>query len=391
MAVLLAGWIYLASLVAIWAAIGLSILARREREPWLSVLEPIIFPSPAPLVSIVVPCRNEERNVAPCLASLLAQRYPHLELIAVDDESRDATAAEIAEFASRDARVTALAGRPLPPGWTGKNHAIHQAMGCARGEWLLFTDADTRHHPDALTRAVGEAVRQGYDLLSLVSRQEYITFWEKVLHPVVLGFLGWRFSIKDINDEAHPAAAANGQYILVRRGPYEKVGGHERIKGTLVEDVELARSFKGAGYRICVAMAMELFVTRMYASLSEMWEGWSKNFFFICGNSLAVTLRTILGFLLVGIAPAALWVVLLAAVVRGPASDGAVALFAGTSSVLAGLWITKMLVYRRFGFSPRYALLDVLGYCVGIGILINSAYRWRLARTTAWKGRSYRQ
>lgn len=386
----LVGWLYLLALTVIWIVTGLGAIRRWMREPRLSVGDRVGVPSSAPLVSIVVPCRNEERNLAPCLESLVAQTYPSLELIVVDDESRDGTAAVIDEFVARDRRVTAVAGKPLPHGWTGKNHAIHQGVGRAKGEWLLFTDADTRHAPGALTRSLGEAMAHDLDLLSVVSRQECITFWEKVLHPVVIGFLGSRFSLLDINDPKHPAAAANGQYILVRREPYEKVGGHERIKDTVVEDVELARCFKGAGHRVRIAVSLDMFVTRMYVSFSEMWEGWSKNFFFICGNSLAVTMRAIAAFLFLGVAPPILWLVLLVTLLGGTASDAAIVLAAGTTAVLAALWVAKMAVYRSFGFDGKYAPLDFLGYCVSIGILVNSAYQGRFRRETVWKGRTYR-
>jgi len=385
-----AAWVYLGAVAAIWAVLWRSNLGRWSAEPLLLASDPVTLPSPAPLVSIVVPCRDEEQNVGPCLEGLVSQRYPNVELIVVDDQSRDGTWAAMTSFASRDPRVIALAGKPLPSGWTGKNHAIHQGVGRARGEWLLFTDADTRHHPDALTRALGEALVRGCDLFSLVSRQERITFWEKVVHPVVMGFLGWRFSLADINDLRHPTAAANGQFILVRRDAYDRVGGHERVKESIVEDVELAGAFKEAGYRIRLSMAADLFVTRMYTSLGGMWEGWSKNFFFICASSLSVTLHTILGFVLIGIGPPALWVALAMTVARGGAPSPTLALLACSSALLALLLTTKMLAYRRFGFDPRYAILDVLGYCVTIGILINSAYRWRFARETVWKGRRYR-
>src|SRR6266478_3216158 len=199
--------------------------------------------SSRPTVSVIVPARNEEACLGACVESLVTQAGVSFEVIVVDDGSTDRTH----EIAQSFPSVRVVDAGPLPPGWSGKNNAMAAGARVARGEWLLFTDADTFHKPGSLACAVAEASQQGAALLSYSPEQEVHGFWEKAVMPVIFAELTATYRTSEINDPASAAAAANGQYLLVQREAYERVGGHAAIGHSLLEDVELARAFKRAG------------------------------------------------------------------------------------------------------------------------------------------------
>jgi glycosyltransferase involved in cell wall biosynthesis len=230
--------------------------------------------SPAHLqVSIIVPARNEEENLKSCLDSLIGQSGVSFEVIVVDDHSTDRTR-EIAE-AYEGVRV--IDAGPLPPGWTGKNNAVTTGAQAAQGDWLLFTDADTVHLPGSLARAINEAEENQADLLSYSPEQIAITFWEMAVLPVVFAELAREYPPKKVSDPNSPAAAANGQYLLIRREAYESIGGHAAVATSILEDVALARAAKAAGKRIRFRYAADAVRTRMYRNFRQLREGWTKN------------------------------------------------------------------------------------------------------------------
>jgi glycosyltransferase involved in cell wall biosynthesis len=227
----------------------------------------------APEVSVIVPARNEEASLGACLESLVAQTGVTLEVIVVDDHSSDRTREIAASFA--DVRVIAAA--PLPDGWTGKNNAVTAGAREARGEWLLFTDADTVHLRGSLARAVTEAKEHGAEMLSYTPEQIVVGFWEMATLPVVFAALAREYPPKEVSDPAAPIAAANGQYILVQRAAYDAIGGHAAIAGEILEDVALARAVKRSGRKIRFRYADDAVRTRMYRSFGQLREGWTKN------------------------------------------------------------------------------------------------------------------
>ena len=227
----------------------------------------------APEVSVIVPARNEEASLGACLESLVAQTGVTLEVIVVDDHSSDRTREIAASFA--DVRVIAAA--PLPDGWTGKNNAVTAGARVARGEWLLFTDADTVHLRGSLARAVTEAKEHGAEMLSYSPEQIVEGFWEMATLPVVFTALAREYPPKEVSNPASPIAAANGQYILVQRAAYDAIGGHAAIAGEILEDVALARAVKRSGRKIRFRYADDAVRTRMYRSFGQLREGWTKN------------------------------------------------------------------------------------------------------------------
>ncbi len=228
----------------------------------------------APLqVSVIVPARNEGASLADCLQSLVTQSGVAFEIIVVDDHSTDRTR----EIALSFRAVRLIEAGPLPEGWTGKNNAVTTGAGQARGEWLLFTDADTIHLPGSLASALKEAQENGAELLSYSPEQIAVTFWEMATLPVVFAELARQYSPSKVSDPASPIAAANGQYILIRRDTYDAVGGHAAIAGDILEDVALARAVKNSGCKILFRYAGTAVRTRMYRSYRQLRDGWTKN------------------------------------------------------------------------------------------------------------------
>lgn len=326
-------------------------------------------------ISAIVPARDEERNIGACVESLLPQSGL-AEILVADDDSTDGTAAVVRALAARDARVRLVTVPPLPPGWVGKNHALAQAARLATSEWLLFTDADTLHAAGSLRAALDRAGSAGCDMLSLSPAQELRSWYEKAVIPRVYRELERLFRFDEINDPRLPAAAANGQFILVRRAVYESLGGHAALGGEILEDVALARKVKQAGYRLHFSSGAELVRTRMYSSLSGLWQGWTKNLFLLYGRRAGRLAGTAAWIWLLDVLPvaAAAWKPKLAA-------PAALWLFARHA-----LYARRL---RRAGEDPRLALYYWPGSLLFSLLLLNSLARHALGRRLAWKGREY--
>lgn len=220
-----------------------------------------------------MPARNEEASLADCLQSLVAQTGVDFEIIVVDDHSTDRTREIARSFPA--ARV--IEAGSLPDGWTGKNNAVATGARQARGEWLLFTDADTVHLPGSLARAVVEARENGAAMLSYSPEQTAVTFWEMATLPVVFAELARQYPPSKVSDPNSPLAAANGQYMLITREAYDAVGGHAAVAHDILEDVALARAVKKSGRKLRFRYAADAVRTRMYRNYAQLREGWTKN------------------------------------------------------------------------------------------------------------------
>src|SRR5579875_1226788 len=239
----------------------------------------------APIVSAIVPARNEALNIARAVRSLAAQ-LDLREIIVVNDDSEDKTAAILSGLQSTLPTLRVVSLNALPAGWLGKPHAVAEGARHARGDWLLFTDADVEHLPGSLRDLLDRAEREGADLLSVSPGQRTPAWWEKAVIPLVYVQLASLYRFDEVNDPASRAAAANGQYILIRRRAYEGVGGHQAVREEVLEDVALARRVKDAGGRILFRPGADWIKTRMYHTFREMWRGWTKNLFLLYdGNS----------------------------------------------------------------------------------------------------------
>ena len=229
---------------------------------------------PRPRVSVVIAARNEEDELPGTLDSLLAQDYPDLEIVVVEDSSTDGTRAVID---ARGPRVRRVDPPPLPEGWVGKNWACWNGANATTGEWILFLDADVRTHPAAVRTTVEWARRENADLATIAPRVEMRGFWERVVLPFYIQIVLTYFRAPHVNRDRSKAAMANGQYWLTPRTTYFELGGHAAIRGVVLEDVAIARRFRAAGRRLRIAWAPELAVTRMYRDRKELFEGLLKN------------------------------------------------------------------------------------------------------------------
>ena len=344
--------------------------------------------SSTPLISVIVPARNEARNIRRCVQALLAQTYPAFELLVVDDRSTDATPEILKEMALQEARLRLLQGEEPPPGWAGKPHALAQAGAGARGEWLCFVDADTFAGPSLLASAYASALDCHADLFTILTGQELGSFWEKVILPVVFTALSVGFPAGRVNDPRTPDAIANGQFILIRRAVYEAVGGHTAVRGRIDEDKALAERVKRSGYRLIVADGRAVAQTRMYTAFPEIWEGWTKNIF--------LGMRDRLGLLLFGAFTGLVAALLLPAWLIGGlvwfASSGSptAGIIAGEAALLWAylLWVRAQ-ASAAFGISPVYTLTLPLGALLFTAMMFASAYNVLSGRGVRWKGRTY--
>jgi len=338
-----------------------------------------------PSVSVIVPARNEEACLGACLQSLVVQNDVQnnpqngvpLEIIVVNDHSTDRTREIAQSFAGPQVRV--IEAGPLPAGWTGKNNAVAAGSGEARGQWLLFTDADTTHLPGSLARSLEEAKRHGAGLLSYSPEQIVKSPWEKAIMPVIFAELATSFRPSQVSDPNSPAAAANGQYILITREAYDAVGGHAAIAGNLLEDVALARAVKRSGRKIFFRYGGDAVRTRMYRSFAQLREGWTKNLALLFPTPARLAALRALEFVLI-VASLAISVV---AALHGRWPSAAVA--AMLSVTLYALFLTRI---RRANFSWDANTLALLGLPLFAYLLLRSKSA-HAKGSVLWKGRKY--
>ena len=355
------------------------------------VVEPTSPPSHAPLISVCVPARNEERNIHACVESILAQDYPNFELIVLDDRSIDSTPEILRQLAARDGRLTVIHGADLPKGWAGKPHALLQASAAARGEWLCFVDADTFLSSNTLSACYAKATETNADMFTIMTFQILGSFWEKVVMPIVMTALSVGFSPRKVNDPKSRDAIANGQFILIKRAVYDAIGGHERVKDQIVEDKAIAEQVKRNGYRLIVANGHSVVRTRMYTSLPEMWEGWTKNIYLGLSDRPSLILLGIFGAFLALVAALVLplWPLLGLFWYLQDGGWPALAIIGEALILWAFVIYNRARVALGMGISAWYAWTLPLGAAVFAAMMFTSTWRVLSGRGVTWKGRSY--
>jgi glycosyltransferase involved in cell wall biosynthesis len=235
-------------------------------------------------ISAIVPARNEEAMVAACVESLA--RQPEIgEIIVVNDDSTDGTAAVLRHMQEKIPQLRVVNSEGLPAGWVGKNRAAWVGAREARLPWLLFTDADSEHLPGSAARALQLEAEHEVPLVSFSPVQLTRTWWEKALIPFIYCRLAGRYSYDAVNNPASPVAAANGQYLLIHRVVYEAVQGHQSVAGEILEDVALAKRVKAAGFSLWFEPGAGVVQVRMYRTFGAMWEGWKKNLYTLMGST----------------------------------------------------------------------------------------------------------
>lgn len=346
-------------------------------------------PADAPLLSVIVPARDEARNVGRLVRTVLASSYPRLELVLVDDASTDGTADVAREAAAGDRRLHVVTATPLPNDWFGKQWACATGAAAARGVLLLFSDADTAHGPELHARAANMLRASDAALLTVAGRQELGSFWERMVQPQVFQVILARFpGTERVNRATSPRdKIANGQFLLFRRDAYERLGGHHAVRATVAEDLALAQRTAAMGERVILTLGERHLATRMYTSLGELVDGWRKNVF--AGGREAMPWgrlgRLLFPLLLplpalLALAP----VVALLVAASGLASDAVLAWAATATAAQLAWWAA---VYRREGHSMWNAFGFPLGAAVLLYIVVTATLR---GRRVAWKGREYR-
>ena len=326
-------------------------------------------------VSAIVPARNEEATIAAAVESLASQ--PEIgEIVVINDQSTDGTASVLQQLSARFPELRILETKGLPSGWVGKNYAVSLGAVEAKGEWLLFTDADGVHLRGSTARALADAEEFRAGLISYSPEQETRFWWEKALIPFVYLRLSHRFRYEEVNHPESPEAAASGQYLLIRREDYWRIGGHAAVAAEVLEDVALARLAKNAGVRLHFASGSGIIRVRMYRTLRSMWEGWTKNLYPLMGG----TSRTV-GRELFRVVP---WVPLLLLPL------GLVHLMWGVLGItlLAGRHAAYAAELRRNRFPGRLALYYLPGVALYSMVMLNSEWRYGHG-SVDWKGREY--
>ena len=355
------------------------------------VVTAVTPPARAPLISICIPARNEERNIRTCVESLLNQDYPNLEIIVLDDRSTDGTPGILRQLSARNENLTIISGSDLTPGWAGKPHALYQASAAARGEWLCFVDADTFLTREAVSSCYTKAVETNADMFTVMTFQILGSFWEKTVMPLVMTALSVGFSPRKVNDPKRKDAIANGQFILIKRPVYDAIGGHASVKDQIVEDKAIAEQVKWNGYRLIVADGMQVARTRMYTSLPEMWEGWTKNIYLGLREQPALLWLGVFGAFLAVAAALLLPIWPLLGILWYLDGGGMHAI----AIIIEALILWAVLVYFRarvalgMQISPWYALTTQLGAAVFGAMMIASAWNVLTRKGVTWKVRVY--
>lgn len=330
----------------------------------------------SPSISAIVPARDEESTVAACIESLAAQ--PQIaQILVIDDRSTDRTAEIVRGLQSKIPQLELLDAGELPDGWAGKNNAVWTGVRKATGDWLLFTDADAVLLDGAAEKALQLAETHGAAMVSFSPQQAMVHWYEKTLIPFIYCRLARRFTYDDVNNPQSKVAAANGQFLLIRRDAYDAVGGHAAIAGEILEDVALAIRLKQSGYHLWFAPGAGLVQTRMYRSFRALWGGWKKNLYRLMGGTpraVFTEIDDVLPWMSILILLGGLWL------------------------PVVGLVGVFLLILRQLGYAGElhrnhfrsslilYYLPAVFLYC----LLLWRSYRSHLAGRIEWKGREYR-
>ena len=346
---------------------------------------PAAPPADPPLISVIIPARNEARNIERCVRSVLASTWPALEVIVGDDHSTDGTG-DIARRLSP--RVKVIMPPTLAEGWFGKQWACHHCAIAARGTLLCFTDADTTHGPELLTRSVSAMTARGSHLFTVSGQQEMGSFWEKVIQPFIFLLLLSRYAgMERMSRSRKPHdKIANGQYIVVARETYSRMGGHEAVRAHVAEDLRLAQRWTEQGLNVHMLMGFDHLSTRMYTSFAELRRGWGKNVY--AGGRDAMAFHPVLKVLfplILPLSPLFPMIPIVALVLGLVGVMGAGAIWFGVVAGTANLvfWAS---VYRRFRLSVLWGLTYPLAAITFALICVEAVVR---GARVEWKGREY--
>jgi hypothetical protein len=347
----------------------------------------------AAMVSVCVPARNEATNIEACVGSILANDWPNIEVLVYDDQSTDATPEILARLMKMDPRVRAVESRPLPEGWNGKQHACWRMSQSARGEWMIFTDADVRFAPDCLRRAVGSATVLKAGLVSAFPRQITGTVSEALAIPMIFFILLSYLPFAKMRGTTDASASAGcGQFLCIRRDAYDASGGHDGFKDSMHDGIKLPRAVRRAGFTTDVFDGTDVLACRMYVGLRQTWRGFAKNAYEGLG-SLGLLIFITVVHLLAHVTPWVLLVLTAAARVTGPGPLSRLDVL--TSPLALGLAIVCVLlqITHRLVLARRHAQPLWIALAHPIGIVMMTLIQWHslylhLTGKRAWRGRT---
>ncbi|HUW58399.1 MAG TPA: glycosyltransferase family 2 protein [Planctomycetota bacterium] len=377
-------------ILIVWCCLHL-VLSRALREaPFLDEKDEVHLPEPAPLVSVLIAARNEAGNIGRALESLFAQDYPNFEVLVVDDRSEDDTADIVREYVGRDTRLRLFRCTDLPEGWTGKNHALWQTVRHARGEILLFLDADVALDPGTLSVMVVNLIERRAGMLSLSLRLDSRSFWEKAVHLLIGAIILLRFPLRKVNDPDHRLALANGQIIMMRADAYHAVGGHRRVKSILLEDMALSRLMKREGHRPMFAYGFNMGSVRWYPALRDVWHGWSRVYYNVVQGSLPELFYAAGLLIFLALIPVGLLVWTTVRLLAGSTGVSTTTLFllAVSQTVLMTWLFARLAGIGRCG--RWYAATVAPTAVIALGIVCSGIVRRLTGGKVFWKGRHYR-
>lgn len=339
-----------------------------------------------PPVSILVPARDEEENIYTCLNSLIHQEYPDFEIIVIDDRSTDRTPQILNNLKPASQLLRVLKISELPQGWTGKTHALYQGSKIARGKWFLFTDADTVHSPLSLKSSIIYAIRHDIDFLSLYPSSRSNSFWEKITQPLGGGILHLWYPFEQVNNPNNKISFANGQFILIKRQCYQDIGGHENVKGELLEDVAMAEIAKTKCKKIRMAYGFSLFSTRMYKGILNIWRGWRRIFGVLMRKKKTrypvslglISLFSLLPFVIVFnislISKGGIWLII----------------YLINIFDIIFLYLTTGTIYRLSKNNPFWSIFHPVGCFIMFSVILDASIREIFRRPIRWRGTLYR-
>ena len=349
-----------------------------------------VLPADPPLVSVLVPAKDERAHIRTCVDRIFGQTYPAIELIAINDRSTDDTGRALdaaAAAAPRPMRVVHVDA--LPEGWLGKCHALDAGARHAAGEWLFFVDSDVKLQPDALEKIAALAIERTYHALSIMTAIETHRFVEKLMLPLLAATWAAAFTADQTNEDSEPdKALANGQVFLIQKAAYDAVGGHAAVRDRIVEDVELMRLLKKSGFKTRFFAGRHLASTRMHPRLGQMFHAWARIFAGTARGSVWPLVATI-GFLLACVLSvfAAVGMAAAHSGMGGGAFASADARYWLTAAAVHWMVMTVCcgLIWRWSGNSPVFALLLPLSVPIEIAILLFSVRR-AIGGNVTWRG-----
>lgn len=361
--------VFFGAVFLVWAYRTFRLLVTLFKTPRL---KPDSKPSESPTVSVVIPAKNEENNIRECLEHFQRQTYRPYEVIVINDNSSDKTEKILQSLNA------VYINCPLPPeGWTGKNHAIYCGVKETKGEWLLFTDADTRHTPESISSAIAYAEKNRLELLSLLPHCLTGSFIEEILQPPAMAYLGLWFPFDQVNDPQSPLFFANGQYLLIKRGLYERLGGHKAVAGAFLEDFALMDLAKKSGARARCGFGTEIYGTRMYDSWDSIWKGWRRIYLHAFQSRPQPLIQNAFSLLLFSVFPFLLLFPVLFL------EDNRVKIFAFLTAAI--IFVVASQAHRMVRTKPFFAFFHPFAALVILLILFDAAGMAIFKKKTVWR------